>query len=289
MMSPVAPFFAEKLYLDLHPEKKESVHVQCFPTFDQSTQDEELMESMALAQEFSSLILSLRKKQNIRVRQPLQKVLIPVDQPKVKERILRVSDLIKSETNIREIEFISMDSDFIRKKAKADFKKLGPRYGKLMKDIAAYVQAMDQQQIVTFERQGSLEIVIQNERITLNRDDIEIISEDIPGWLVASNGEHTVALDITLTDELIREGIARDLINRLQNIRKDRNYELTDRIRVRLKPAGGLAEAVQYNLSYICNEILADELELNEQLDLGSAVEIELEDNLKTWVEVHRV
>jgi isoleucyl-tRNA synthetase len=148
---------------------------------------------------------------------------------------------------------------------------------------------MDQQQIVTFERQGSLEVVIQNERVTLTRDDIEIISEDIPGWLVATNGEYTVALDITLTEELVREGIARDLINRLQNIRKDRNYELTDRIRVRVKPTGGLAEAVQHNLSYICSEILADQLELNEKLDAGSAVEIELEDNLKTWVEVHRV
>lgn len=289
MMSPVAPFFAEKLYLDLHPGKNESVHIQHFPQFDPTTQDVELMESMALAQLFSSLILSLRKKQNIRVRQPLQKALIPVDQPIVKERILRVADLIKSETNIREIEFISMDSDFIRKKAKADFKKLGPKFGKLMKDIAAYVQGMDQQQIVTFERQGSLEVVIQNQKVVLTRDDIEIISEDIPGWLVATNGEYTVALDITLTDELIREGIARDLINRLQNIRKERNYELTDRIRVRLKPTAGLAEAVEHNLSYICSEILADQLELQEQLEPESAVEIELEDNLKTWVEVHRV
>ncbi len=289
MISPVAPFFAEKLYLDLHPGKNESVHLQHFPQFDPTTQDVELMESMTLAQLFSSLILSLRKKQNIRVRQPLQKALIPVDQPIVKERILRVADLIKSETNIREIEFISMDSDFIRKKAKADFKKLGPKYGKLMKDIAAYVQGMDQQQIVTFEQQGSLEVVIQNQKVVLTSDDIEIISEDIPGWLVATNGEYTVALDITLTDELIREGIARDLINRLQNIRKERNYELTDRIRVRIKPAAGLTEAIEHNLSYICSEILADQLELQEQLEPDSAVEIELEDNLKTWVEVHRV
>ncbi|MCX7744400.1 MAG: isoleucine--tRNA ligase [Flavobacteriales bacterium] len=289
MMSPVAPFYAERLYLDLHPGKNESVHIQRFPQFDPTTQDVELMESMSLAQLFSSLILSLRKKQNIRVRQPLQKALIPVDQPVVKERIMRVADLIKSETNIREIEFISMDSDFIRKKAKADFKKLGPKFGKLMKDIAAYVQNMDQQQIVTFERQGSLELVIQNEKVVLTRDDIEIISEDIPGWLVATNGEYTVALDITLTEELIREGIARDLINRLQNIRKERNYELTDRIRVRLKPTAGLTEAVEHNLSYICSEILADKLELQEQLEPDSAVEIELEDNLKTWVEVHRV
>lgn len=289
MMSPVAPFFAEKLYLDLHPEKNESVHIQHFPQFDSSTQDIELMESMNLAQVFSSLILSLRKKQNIRVRQPLQKVLIPVDQALVKQRILRVSDLIKSETNIREIEFISMDSDFIRKKAKANFKRLGPKFGKLMKDIAAFVQSMDQQQIVTFERQGLLEINVQNQTITLTRDDVEITSEDIPGWLVATNGEYTVALDITLTEELEMEGIARDLINRLQNIRKDRNYELTDRIKVKLKPAGRLAEAVEHNLSYICSEILADQLELVEQLEPDSAVEIELEDNLKTWVEVHRV
>lgn len=289
MMSPVAPFFAEKQYLDLHPEKNESVHIQHFPQFDSTTQDIELMESMNLAQVFSSLILSLRKKQNIRVRQPLQKVLIPVDQSIIKERTLRVADLIKSETNIREIEFISMDSDFIRKKAKADFKKLGPKFGKLMKDIAAFVQSMDQQQIASFERQGSLEIIVQNQKVTLTKEDIEIISEDIPGWLVATNGEYTVALDITLTEELVREGIARDLINRLQNIRKDRNYELTDRIRVRVKPAGGLSEAVQHNLSYICSEILADQLELDEQLEPDSAVEIELEDNLKTWVEVHRV
>ena len=288
MMSPVAPFFAEKIYQDLNPGKNESVHLQTFPKYDESIADHELNESMKLAQLFSSMVLSLRKKQNIRVRQPLQKILIPTDQAEVKERIHRISDLIKSETNVREIEFISMQSDFIKKKTKADFKKLGPKYGKLMKEVAQWVSEMNQQKISELETAGFLEATIKGEQIKLDKGDVEIISEDIPGWLVTSSNDFTVALDITLTEELINEGIARDLINRLQNIRKDRNYELTDRIIVKMKSMDDISSAVKQNLLYICTEVLADSFEVVDQLDNDQGVEIELENELKTWVQVSR-
>jgi isoleucyl-tRNA synthetase len=288
MMSPVAPFFAEKIYQDLNPGKNESVHLQAFPKYDKSIADYELNESMKLAQLFSSMVLSLRKKQNIRVRQPLQKILIPTDQAEVKERIHRISDLIKSETNVREIEFISMQSDFIKKKAKADFKKLGPKYGKLMKEVAQWVSEMNQQNISELETAGFLKATIKGEQIKLDKGDVEIISEDIPGWLVTSSNDFTVALDITLTEELINEGIARDLINRLQNIRKDRNYELTDRIVVKMKSMDGISSAVKQNLLYICTEVLADSFEVVDHFENDQGVEIELENELKTWVQVSR-
>jgi isoleucyl-tRNA synthetase len=276
----------EKLYLDLNPEK-ESVHFESFPKSNLSTQkDLMIIESMNYAQKYSSLILSLRKKNNIRVRQPLQKVMIPVNSKNQSELIEKVTDLIKSETNIKDIVFISSDSDFLKKKIKADFKKLGPKYGKLMKSIAEKIQQLNQEEIVTLERNGTYDVKIGEENITISVEDVEIAVEDVPGWLVATENNLTVALDITLTEELKQEGVARDIVNRLQNLRKDRDYELTDRILVKIKPVQGLNEAVQSNFNYICTEILAEKLELTEVIEESKAVEIELEDNLKTLVEI---
>lgn len=286
MASPIAPFFMEKLYLDLNPGKS-SVHFEQFPSFNPSTQGDLMMiESMTFAQKYSSLILSLRKKNNIRVRQPLQKVMIPVAHSSQQELIEKVVDLIKSETNIKEIAFISTESDFLKKKIKADFKKLGPKYGKLMKSIAEKIQQLNQEEIVTLERDGTYDVKIGEEQITISVEDVEITVEDIPGWLVAAENNLTVALDITLTEDLKQEGVARDIVNRLQNLRKDRDYELTDRILVKIKPVEGLNQAVQSNFNYICTEILAEKLELTEAIEESKAVEIELEDNLKTLVEV---
>lgn len=289
IMSPVAPFFADRLYLDLTAGESGSVHLQLFPHHNEAFNDTPLMESMWLAQHFSSLILSLRKKHNLRVRQPLQKALIPVDSDQIKQHIERVAPLIKSETNIREIAFISMDADFIKKKAKADFKKLGPKFGKHMKPISEAIQNLDARQINLLEQQGTIIIETNGQPFVIERDDVEIISEDIPGWVVATERGHTIALDITLTPELIQEGTARDLINRIQNIRKDRGYELTDKIFLRIHPSYGLSEAIQNNLHYICTEILADSLEVTEIVNPDSATEIELENNLKTWIEMDKI
>lgn len=289
IMSPIAPFFAERLFVDLTAGQVESVHLASFPQSDAAIIDTALIESMGLAQLFSSLILSLRKKHNLRVRQPLQKVLIPVDSEQIEKHIERVAELIKSETNIREIAFIGMDADFIKKKVKADFKKLGPKCGKQMKAVSQAIQELNAQDIITLEKQGWINLDIEDQSFQIDRDDVEIFSEDIPGWVMAAERGYTVALDITITEELLLEGTARDLVNRLQNIRKDRGYELTDKINLRIQPSTGLTEAIKKNLFYICTEILAESLEITEQVKRESAVEIELENNLKTWIEMERV
>ncbi len=302
LMSPVAPFFAEWLYKNLSdnvrdtaikngtPLAAESVHLSLLTKAEDDLIDKELEKSMELAQRVTSLVLSLRKKHKIRVRQPLQKVMIPVLDPSHKKAIEKVQELIRSEVNVKEISFLENDeAGILVKKIKPDFKKLGPKYGKLMKEISSAVGNFGQEEIATIERNGSYEMHINSEQVILMREDVEIISEDIPGWLVANDNELTVALDITLTPELTQEGVARDIVNRVQNLRKDRDYKITDRIQVKIQPAEGIEDAVRSNMSYICSEVLADKLEVTEKLDATSAVEIELEDNLKTMIEVSLV
>jgi len=192
--------------------------------------------------------------------------------------------------NVKEINFLENDeAGILVKKIKPDFKKLGPKYGKLMKEISAAVGNFGQDEIATIERTGTYELQINNEQVIITREDVEIASEDIPGWLVANDNELTVALDITLTPELTQEGVARDIVNRVQNLRKDRDYKITDRIKVKIQAVEGIEDAVKSNMSYICNEVLADKLEVMEKLDVTEAVEIELEDNLKTMIEVSLV
>jgi isoleucyl-tRNA synthetase len=302
LMSPVAPFFAEWLYKNLSDGIREagvknddgllaeSVHLSLLPVANETLIHKELEKSMELAQRVTSLVLSLRKKHKIRVRQPLQKVMIPVLDSGYKTAIEKVQDLIKSEVNVKEISFLENDeAGILVKKIKPDFKKLGPKYGKLMKEISAAVGNFGQEEIATIERLGSYELQINQEQVVLTREDVEIASEDIPGWLVANDNELTVALDITLTPALMQEGVARDIVNRVQNLRKDRDYKITDRIKVKIQAAEGIEEAIKTNLSYICSEVLADKLEVMEKLDHSSAVEIELEDNLKTMIEVSLV
>jgi len=302
LMSPVAPFFAEWMYKNLSdqvrdeavnnntPLAAESIHLSKLVKAEESLIHPELEKSMDLAQRITSLVLSLRKKHKIRVRQPLQKVMIPVLDPVVKKAIEKVQGLIQSEVNVKEITYLENDeAGILVKKIKPDFKKLGPKYGKLMKEISAAVGNFGQQEIATIERTGAYEVQINGEQVVLTRDDVEIASEDVPGWLVANENDLTVALDITLTPELVQEGVARDIVNRVQNLRKDRDYQLTDRIRVKIQAADGVEEAVKNNMSYICSEVLADKLEVMEKLDVTSAVEIELEDNLKTMIDVSLV
>ncbi|MFN8406024.1 MAG: isoleucine--tRNA ligase [Sphingobacteriaceae bacterium] len=279
LMSPIAPFFSDHLFLDLNSvTKKEnvaSVHLTDFPSYQVACVDLELEERMALAQDISSMVLSLRKKVSINVRQPLSKIFLPVLDHAFQAKIEQVKDLILSETNIKQIEYISDTSGIIRKKIKPNFKTLGPKVGKDMKLVADTIAELDQHQIIQFEKEGQLAIVGTSHVVELK--DVEVIAEDVPGWLVANLGRLTVALDITLTEELKQEGIARELVNRIQNLRKELNLEVTDKIDVRAQHHPYIAEAVRNNLPYICTEVLADSFDFEHDINqpvVGEMIEI---------------
>ena len=265
LSAPVAPFFMDRLYRDLNgvtgKDKAESVHLTDYPESKTQYIDKALESKMEKAQNISSLVLSLRKKEMIKVRQPLQKILIPTLSEAEKAEILAVANLIKHEVNVKEIEFIDDASGILVKQIKPNFRTLGPKYGKQMKDIAAVINGFTQQDIQAFERQGTKEITLDGEKLTLTLDDVEITSQDIEGWLVASSSTGlVVALDATITDELRAEGIARELVNRIQNLRKDTGFEVTDRIRILLQQQDTLEKAVRANEAYIKAETLANEI-----------------------------
>jgi len=231
---------------------------------------------MQLAQDASSLVLSLRKKQNIKVRQPLQKVLIPVLNTSMKEQLQKVEDLIKAEVNVKEIEYLDPDNTFISKKIKANFVALGKKLGPKMKTVASLLSQFNQEQIRQLEKDGQYNLPVDGEDLILQASDVEITSEDIPGWLVASKGQLTVALDVTISEELEHEGNAREFVNRIQKIRKDSGFELTDRIEVGVMAENGLKNSLAQFKDYICAEILADKLEF--LTDNNSGIEIEVND-----------
>ena len=271
--APIAPFFMDKLYLDLtnttHTETFESVHLAEFPVSDERFIDKALERKMEAAQTICSLVLSLRAKEKIKVRQPLQKIMIPVSSEEQKEEILAVADLIKSEVNIKDVELIEDASDILVKQIKPNFKALGPRFGKDMKLIAGQIQKFNADDIKNIEQNGSIDVECNGKSITLERTDVDITSQDIEGWLVASEGALTVALDVTISEGLREEGIARELVNRIQNLRKDSGFEVTDRISVKLQKHEEITKAVKTNLEYIKAETLTDSLEIVEQLDNG--------------------
>lgn len=277
LMSPVAPFFSDRLFIDLNKttgkEQLVSVHLADFPEYNKALVDKDLEERMALAQDISSLILSLRKKVSINVRQPLNKVLIPVLDKNFKAKVEKVKDLILSETNVKHIEYITDTSGIISKKIKPNFKALGPKVGKDMKLVAEVLVSLSQQDISRLESEGRIEIPGTSYIVPV--EDVEILAEDVPGWQVASLGRLTVALDITITEELKQEGISRELINRIQNMRKDQGFEVTDKIKVQIKEHPYISEALKNNLLYICAEILADSLELVNELSEGETVSID--------------
>jgi isoleucyl-tRNA synthetase len=277
LMAPVAPFFSDRLFIDLNKitgkEQALSVHLADFPEYQENLVDKVLEERMALAQDISSLILSLRKKVGINVRQPLGKALIPVLDKTFKDRVEKIKDLILSETNIKEIEYITDTSGIISKKIKPNFKALGPKVGKDMKVVAEALSSLSQQDINRFESEGKIDIPNTSYQIIV--DDVEIVAEDVPGWQVANIGALTVALDITINEELKQEGISRELVNRIQNMRKDQGFEVTDKIKVQVKEHPYVSDALKNNLSYICAEILADSLELVNELDGGEVVNID--------------
>ena len=262
LMAPIAPFYADRLYGDLIAvtgrESAESVHLADFPVCDEAMIDKELEERMQIAQDISSMTLALRRKVNIKVRQPLHTLLVSAVDEHQRAAVEAVQDIILNEVNVKELKFADAGSNILVKKVKPDFKKLGPRYGKVMKALAAAIQAMTQAEIATFERDGSFTFSIDGNACTVLTDDVEIISEDIPGWLVANEGRLTIALDITVTDELRREGLARELVNRLQNLRKSSGLEITDHIRVTLAPAEEMEGVLETYGDYIRRQVLAD-------------------------------
>lgn len=291
MMAPVAPFFGDWLYKNLNDftqkEQHLSVHLTDFPTADESAIDKNLEQRMNYAQSISSLVLSLRKKENIRVRQPLQKVLLPVLNPEFQAQVDGVKDLILSEVNVKDVEYITDTAGIIKKGIKPNFKTLGRRMGKHMKTVAQKIGQFTDEDIASLERNGGMELEIDGETFDLNLEDFEITTQDIPGWLVASDGPLTVALDVNLTDALIAEGMARELVNRIQNIRKDSDFEVTDRIQVTIEKHADVAAAVAHFKNYIANEVLADSIELSEQVADGT--EVELTDGVKLKIGVVQV
>ena len=288
LMSPIAPFYADRLFLDLNEvsgkETVESVHLADFPVYQPNLVDVDLEERMALAQHISSLTLSLRKKVSINVRQPLSKILLPVINKGFQNQVEQVKELILSETNIKDIEFISDTAGFIRKKVKPNFKTLGPKVGQAMKEVAAVLTALTQEEIARFEKEGTF--AIPNTSFVVDLSDVEMMAEDVPGWQVATLGALTVALDIHVSEELKEEGIARELVNRIQNLRKEKDFLVTDRIQVRLSDDQTISPAVNNNLAYICAEILADSLVLEANLNTTETFEI---DDVKLFVSITKV
>ena len=282
LSAPFAPFISDRIFTDLNAvngrHSEVSVHLSLFPVADASLVDRDLEEKMALAQKVSSMVLALRRKVNIKVRQPLSKILIPVLDPVVKEHIEAVRSLILSEVNIKDLEFIEDTTGVITKRIKPNFKTLGPRYGKQMKQISALVAAFSQADIAQLERTDSWTTEIDGVKIEATAADFDITSEDMPGWLVTTEGKLTVAMDITLTDELRKEGLARELVNRIQNIRKDSGFEVTDKIRVTFEKNDALRAAVSAYRDYIATQVLAVEILETESLTDAATQELDLDD-----------
>jgi isoleucyl-tRNA synthetase len=274
LMAPIAPFYADMLYNDLVSvtgrDNVVSIHLAKFPEVNEAVIDKELEARMEMAQKVTSMVLALRRKVNIKVRQPLHCIMVPVMDEAQKAHIEAVKSLIMSEVNVKEIKFVDGAAGVLVKRVKCDFKKLGPKFGNQMKNVAAAVSEMSQEAIIELEKTGRYALQIDGNEAVIEVNDVEIISEDIPGWLVANEGNLTVALDVTVTEELRREGIARELVNRIQNIRKSSGFEITDKIQISLSKNANTDEAVQQYNEYICNQVLATSLELADTVEGGT-------------------
>ena len=280
LMAPIAPFYADQLFCDLIAatgrEKVASVHLSEFPVCNEALIDKNLEERMQMAQDVSSMVLALRRKVNIKVRQPLQTIMVPVVDAHQQESLEAVKTLILNEVNVKELKFVDNAAGILVKKIKPDFKKLGPRYGKIMKALAAAIQTMSQDEINAFEKAGTFTLIVEGQEAVIERTDVEIISEDIPGWLVANEGRLTVALDITVTESLRKEGLARELVNRIQNLRKSSGYDITDKISVTVLSNEVMDEAIKDFNSYIANQVLAVSVEITDVI--SDATELDFEE-----------
>jgi len=290
--SPVAPFYCDQLFRDLNSVSGKnvvlSVHHTRIPGVNTNHQDEALEERMAIAQKAASLILALRKKESIRVRQPLQRVMVPALEEKFKAQLKLVEPLICGEVNIKEIEIIDPNNNLLIKQIKPDFKVLGPKFGKQMKQLAGLIMQFGQEEINELESTGKIALELNGEHLELTKDAVEITSQDVPGWSVATDGKITVALDINISEELHQEGLARELVNRIQNLRKDSGFEVTDRINVNIAKNEFLQLAVKNNLDYIRTETLTDELNFSDSA-LPNGLEVELEEGLVTQLEIEKI
>ena len=282
LVAPFAPFYADRLYHDLG-EKMESVHLESYPVADTEAIDAELEARMDIAQKITSMTLALRRKVNIKVRQPLAQLMIPAIDDKQKQRICAVKDLIKNEVNVKEVNFVE-NSGFLVKKVKCNFRVMGKKFGKLMKSVAAHMDGLDQDAIALLEQNGSISFDIDGAPVTVDVADVEIISEDIPGWLVSNDGNLTVALEVELTEDLLNEGMARELINRIQNMRKDAGLEITDRIAIKVSPNDSIAKAIANYEDYVKTQVLADSISVED--NAGTDVEF---DNFVVRIQVTKI
>ncbi len=291
--SPIAPFYCEKIFRDLqhvtNKNKNVSVHLTGFPACDSSLIDKDLEQRMDVAQKISSMVLGLRRKVNIKVRQPLSKIVIPAIDATFERQLEAVEPIIKSEVNIKEIELLKDSAGILIKKVKPDFKVLGPRFGKLMKQVAAALNQLDQEKIEELEKNAQLSLPVDNQEIMITLDDVEIISEDIPGWLVSNEGKYTVALDITVTDELREEGVARELVNRIQNLRKESGLEVTDKINIELLTHKNIENAVKTYSNYISAQTLAQNIQLVNTLSESDGVKVELDETTTTLIRIAKI
>ncbi len=290
LMAPIAPFYADRLYTDLKGATTgdtTSVHLAYFPTADESVINSELEKDMNIAQTITSMSLALRRKANLKVRQPLTCIMIPVIDDEQKASIEAMASLIKNEVNVKGIKFVSNEEGVLVKKVKPDFKKLGPKFGKIMKQLAAQITAMSQKDIIEFEKNGCFTFTVDSTPATVELADVEIISEDIPGWLVNNEGSLTVALDITVTEELRREGIAREIVNRIQNIRKNKDFDITDKIDVVITPNDGTNEAVKDYMEYISKQVLANSFAIAD-IDEADRIDLEMEEYPGLFASVKR-
>ncbi len=293
LSAPLAPFFMEKLYRDLNDVAQvltdQSVHVAPFPKWHQEQIDPDLEERMQLAQKLSSMVLSLRKKAKIRVRQPLKKMTVPVENQRMMQQVEKIKELVLTEVNVKEMHVITDTAGILVKKIKPDFKKLGPRYGKKMKALAAAINQLGQKQISTLEKENVLTVDLEGAPVEITADDVEIFTEDIPGLAVANWGKDTVALDVMVSGALEEEGLARDLVNRIQNMRKEKGLEVTDHIRLTVEDHQVLTPAIRNNFSYICSETLADTLDLEKQREMTNGSMAELSEKVKVRINIQKV
>lgn len=289
--APIAPFYMDRLYTDLNTVSKTSntsVHLALMPVWNESLINKDLEERMSYAQQISSMVLALRRKVSIKVRQPLQKIMVPVLNPVFETQLEAVKDLILAEVNVKELEYLKDSGGVLVKKIKPNFKSLGPKHSKLMKDIAAVINNMTGNDISRFEQDGKYDIIAQGQAITLELEDVEILSEDIPGWLVANEGRITVALDITVSEALKEEGIARELINRIQNLRKESGLDVTDKIKLTIARHEAINKAVEKHKSYIGSQTLAAEVILTDKCNDSSALSVEIDTDVETTISIEK-
>ncbi len=292
LSAPMAPFYSDLLYSDLNEltgkEKKQSVHLAEFPVADESLIDKDLEQKMSIAQRASSMILGLRRKEKLKVRQPLAKIMVPVLNNRFKEQFEAVESIILTEVNVKEVDYLTDTTGIIKKKIKPNFKTLGPKYGKMMKQIAGTVAQFSQNDIADLEKNGSFELAVGDENISLSPEDVEITTEDIPGWLVSTEGEMTIALDINITEELKQEGIAREFINKIQNIRKDSDFEVTDRITLSISKHDFYNDAVIAFKDFISSQTLANDLRLTDITDSDGGHVVEIDQDVEARIIVDK-